>query len=210
MFRHSREGPEPVSGLSLFRRAQLPRLRRSICSPGTGRPSALSRSRPGSGPPHDKCRGGAPPAGRPASTGTVSGAPPALRLAAPRRTHLRDAHPVHGAAAPRRKGCRVQRAVRSRDVRRSPATKTPGRLDQRPALDQTLPGELPDALVAAVRTVVERHALDAALDELEWQRWLSSEARGYSFVARIVREVVAQDMLTPGQRRRIQEAVGRQ
>jgi len=44
---------------------------------------------------------------------------------------------------------------------------------------------------------------DAALDELEWARWLHAEPRGYSFVARIVRDVVSTDMLTPGQRERI-------
>lgn len=45
--------------------------------------------------------------------------------------------------------------------------------------------------------------LNAALDELEWRRWLVAEPRGYSFVARIVRDVVARDMVTPGQRQRI-------
>ena len=49
--------------------------------------------------------------------------------------------------------------------------------------------------------------LHQALDELEWDRWLVAEQRGYAFVARIVRDVVARDMLTPGQRRRILEAV---
>ncbi|OLC05811.1 MAG: hypothetical protein AUH42_06765 [Gemmatimonadetes bacterium 13_1_40CM_70_11] len=52
-------------------------------------------------------------------------------------------------------------------------------------------------------------ALDAALDELEWQRWLTAEGRGYAFVARIVREVVARDLVTEGQRRRIREAASR-
>jgi hypothetical protein len=42
-----------------------------------------------------------------------------------------------------------------------------------------------------------------ALDLLEWQRWLVSEPRGYGFAARIVREIIAREMLTPGQRRRI-------
>jgi predicted ATPase len=102
-------------------------------------------------------------------------------------------------------------------------------------LDQSLPTELPDAVVAAIRvgfrrlsktaqqvlaaaavlgdrvapqqlqqvTDVDSEALDAALDELEWQRWLVAEPRGYTFVARIVRDVVARDMLTEGQRRRI-------
>ncbi len=105
-------------------------------------------------------------------------------------------------------------------------------------LDQTLPGELPDAVVAAVRvgfrrlspeaqivlasaaalderfdeitlrrvTGLERQLLSGALDELEWQRWLAADSRGYSFVARIVREVVGRDMLTAGQRQRIVEA----
>ena len=51
--------------------------------------------------------------------------------------------------------------------------------------------------------------LGRALDELEWHRWLVAEPRGYSFVARIVRQVVERDMLTPGQRRRVLEAAGR-
>ncbi len=44
-------------------------------------------------------------------------------------------------------------------------------------------------------------AVVAALDELEWSRWLVSDARGYTFAAHIMRDVVAQDMLTEGQRR---------
>lgn len=107
-------------------------------------------------------------------------------------------------------------------------------------LDQTLPGDLPDGVTAAIRVGYRRlsrdaqtllaaasvlgdrvprvtlaratpmagDALAAALDELEWQRWLAAEARGYSFVARVVRDVVARDMLTPGQRRRVLEAAG--
>jgi DNA-binding SARP family transcriptional activator len=106
-------------------------------------------------------------------------------------------------------------------------------------LDQSLPGHLPDAVVAAIRvgvrrlspqaqrvlaatavlgdlvspTLLERAlsltADDAArtLEELEWHRWLVSEPRGYSFVARIVRQVVERDIVTPGQRRRVLEAV---
>jgi DNA-binding SARP family transcriptional activator len=101
--------------------------------------------------------------------------------------------------------------------------------------EQTMPGELPDAVVAALRvgyrklsqnaqkilaaasvlaprvsadllaqaTFLEPAALGEALDELEWQRWLVADPRGYSFVARIAREVVARDMLTEGQRQRI-------
>jgi DNA-binding SARP family transcriptional activator len=108
-------------------------------------------------------------------------------------------------------------------------------------LDQSLPGDLPDAVAAAIRVafrrlsqasqrvltaaavlgdlttpaLVERAlSMDSeeagrAFDELEWHRWLLSEPRGYSFVARIVRQVVERDVLTPGQRRRILEASGR-
>lgn len=50
--------------------------------------------------------------------------------------------------------------------------------------------------------------LQEALDELEWARWLTSDGRGYSFVARIVREVLVEDMLTPGRLRRLRERAG--
>lgn len=53
---------------------------------------------------------------------------------------------------------------------------------------------------------LDGNALAEGLDELEWHRWMSAEARGYSFVARVAREVVARDLVTPGQRRRFQEA----
>ena len=108
-------------------------------------------------------------------------------------------------------------------------------------LDQSLPGHLPDAVVAAIRIGVRRLSPTAqrvltatailgdlvppalleralsltpedvarALDELEWHRWLVAEPRGYSFVARIVRKVVEQDTVTPGQRRRVLEAADR-
>lgn len=103
-------------------------------------------------------------------------------------------------------------------------------------LDQTLPGDLPDTVSAAIRVGFRRlspaaqralsvaavlgdrvplerlaHALSlelpevaGALDELEWHRWLVCDSRGYTFVARVVQQVVARDMLTPGQRQRIQ------
>ena len=103
-------------------------------------------------------------------------------------------------------------------------------------LDQTLPTDLPDAVIAALRinakrrlsksalavlaaaavapdrvspellahaTELDQRVVDEALDELEWQRWLVAEGRGYSFVARLVRRVVSRDLLTPGQRRRL-------
>ena len=54
---------------------------------------------------------------------------------------------------------------------------------------------------------LEGRALDAALDELEWRRWLVGDREAmYSFVARIVREVVDRDMVTAGQRQRILQA----
>jgi DNA-binding SARP family transcriptional activator len=108
-------------------------------------------------------------------------------------------------------------------------------------LDQSLPGDLPDAVVAAIRVAfrrlsppaqrvlvsasvlgdlatpdvlaraleLEEATLARSLDELEWHRWLVAEPRGYSFAARIVRQVVQRDMVTPGQRRRVLEAAGR-
>ncbi len=107
-------------------------------------------------------------------------------------------------------------------------------------LDQSLPGNLPDAVVAAIRINFRRLSANAqrvliaaalvggrvpgeligrgsglagddllnALDELEWSRWLTSEGRGYSFIARIMGQVVARDMVTPGQRARILDLVG--
>jgi hypothetical protein len=107
-------------------------------------------------------------------------------------------------------------------------------------LSQTLPADLPDAVVGAVRVgfrdlsqpaqrvlsvlavlpdrapetlIAQASELDApslhgALDELEWHRWVTAEARGYSFVARIVREIVARDMLTAGQKRRLAQLIG--
>ena len=57
-------------------------------------------------------------------------------------------------------------------------------------------------------TELERAAVNGALDELEWARWLSAEGRGYSFVAGIVRKVIAQDLVLPGPRRRFLESVG--
>jgi hypothetical protein len=47
-------------------------------------------------------------------------------------------------------------------------------------------------------------AAEQAVDELEWARWLESEPRGYAFVARLAREVILQDMITPGQRHRLE------
>jgi len=42
---------------------------------------------------------------------------------------------------------------------------------------------------------------------LEWQRWVTANGDGYTFVAQIIRCVVSGDMLTEGQRMRIQKKV---
>jgi len=65
-----------------------------------------------------------------------------------------------------------------------------------------------DAGQLARATDLERAAVDQALDELEWRRWLTAGPRGYSFVASIVQQVIARDMLVPGQRQRIRERAG--
>jgi DNA-binding SARP family transcriptional activator len=107
-------------------------------------------------------------------------------------------------------------------------------------LDQTLPGDLPDAVTASIRgnyqrmseaskevlrvvavlgdrvpvpviaraTTLDARAFPSALDECEWQRWLVTEPRGYSYLARIVRQVIDRDMVTSSERRRILAAGG--
>ena len=67
-------------------------------------------------------------------------------------------------------------------------------------------GERVDARSVGRATGLSGDALAAALDELEWRHWLVAEPRGYAFRARIVRDVVARDMVTEGQRRRILDA----
>ena len=106
-------------------------------------------------------------------------------------------------------------------------------------LEDTMPGDLPDQLLAAFRVSFRRlgqpaqaalaaaavlgerasleriaavaelplEGAERAVDELEWTRWLESEPRGYAFVARIAREVVVRDMVTPGRRRRLEAKV---
>jgi DNA-binding SARP family transcriptional activator len=68
-----------------------------------------------------------------------------------------------------------------------------------------LGGRVTAVRLARVTELTQPQVHDAA-DELEWQRWLVADARGYSFVARIVERVVERDMLTPGQRQRIRHA----
>src|SRR2546426_10675576 len=60
-----------------------------------------------------------------------------------------------------------------------------------------LNGRVPGPILGQ-RAGLAGEALVTALDELEWQRWLTAEPRGYAFVARIMRDVVDRDMVTEG------------
>jgi DNA-binding SARP family transcriptional activator len=68
-------------------------------------------------------------------------------------------------------------------------------------------GERCDAAMLSAATGIAGDELFGALDELEWNRWLVAETRGYVFVARIVRDIIARDMLTAGQRQRLLKAI---
>jgi len=104
-------------------------------------------------------------------------------------------------------------------------------------LDQSFPGDLPDAIVAAIRVRFRRLTTNAqtvlaaasvlgdrveadllarkttlpadtvwtCLDEVEREGWLVAEGRGLSFRARVIRQVVARDMLGAVQRQRLLE-----
>src|SRR5207248_1332409 len=48
-------------------------------------------------------------------------------------------------------------------------------------------------------TGLEPGPVAQALDVLEWERWLSADTQGYVFAAPIERDIVLQEMLTPGQ-----------
>jgi hypothetical protein len=69
-------------------------------------------------------------------------------------------------------------------------------------------GDRVPAAVLARASQLEQARADSALDDLEWQRWLWADPRGYGFVARIARDVVARDMVTRGQRQRIESLAG--
>ena len=111
----------------------------------------------------------------------------------------------------------------------------------RQTLVDTLPGDLPPAVVGAVclryrqvpepaqsvlaaaaslgerftsdelarATELAHSDVEAALDRLEWERWLVVDARGYAFAAPIERAILLQEMVTPGQVRRYRERSGR-
>ena len=62
-----------------------------------------------------------------------------------------------------------------------------------------------DAGRLARATGLDPAAVAQALDALEWERWLAADARGYVFAAPIERDIVLQEMITPGQARRYRD-----
>lgn len=111
---------------------------------------------------------------------------------------------------------------------------------ERRTLVDTLPGDLPPAVIGAVclefnrlpaaeqdvlaaaaaignrvsatmlsrATGLEPSGVGRALDRLEWDRWLTAEARGYTFAAPIVRAILLQEMVKPGRAERYRMASG--
>lgn len=107
-------------------------------------------------------------------------------------------------------------------------------------LDDSMPGDLPEAVTGAIRvefyhlsktarlvltaaavledrvtadrlaraTGLDAGAVSAALDELEWARWLTTEGRGYSFAAAVKRRVIERDFVLRGQRQRFLDQAG--
>ena len=107
-------------------------------------------------------------------------------------------------------------------------------------LDDSMPGDLPEAVTGAIRvefrrlskpaqlvltaaavledrvtaerlaraTGLDLSTVSAALDELEWARWLTTEGRGYSFAAAVVRRVIDRDFVLRGQRQRFLDQAG--
>lgn len=57
-------------------------------------------------------------------------------------------------------------------------------------------------------TGLDAPTVERALDELEQRGWIVWDVRGYSFGAQLARDVIARDLLTPGQRRRIRDHAG--
>ena len=64
----------------------------------------------------------------------------------------------------------------------------------------------PEQVGAAAGLATE--AVNTALDQLEAERWVESEVRGYLFTARVVREAIARDFVTPGRRRGLRAQAG--
>ncbi|UCD25768.1 MAG: AAA family ATPase [Gemmatimonadota bacterium] len=65
-------------------------------------------------------------------------------------------------------------------------------------------GNEPVELLAKAADISSKRA-ERALDELEWQRWLAGDAHGYAFVTKLAGDIVLADMVTAGQKRRVQK-----
>jgi hypothetical protein len=52
-----------------------------------------------------------------------------------------------------------------------------------------------------------RGAETPSVRALEWERWVAVDGRGYSFPARAKRRLIAGEMMTAGQRRRLQSSI---
>ena len=69
-------------------------------------------------------------------------------------------------------------------------------------------GDRIEAQVIARTTRLDPQGFTEALDLLEWERWVTVDGLGVAFAAPIVRAVLLQEMITPGQARRYREGVG--
>jgi len=67
-------------------------------------------------------------------------------------------------------------------------------------------GERVEPVALAAATGLDAPAVAEALDLLEWERWVAVDGRGYALSAPIVRAVLLQEMVTPGQARRYRAA----
>jgi len=122
--------------------------------------------------------------------------------------------------------------------RLSGGEETPAWPSERRTLVDTLPGDLPPAVVGAIclefgrlpqpeqevlaaaaavgervtaavlarATGLEAATVERALDRLEWDRWLTADARGYTFGAPITRAILLQEMVKPGRANRYRTA----
>jgi len=70
-----------------------------------------------------------------------------------------------------------------------------------------LPEPAPAERLGSVAMIANIARRDELLDLLEADGWLAADARGYSFPAGAIRRIVAREMMTPGQRRRIEERI---
>ena len=63
--------------------------------------------------------------------------------------------------------------------------------------------EHPDPRRLAVAIDLQGDRLDEALSELEWTRWLVPDPQGYTFSARLIKQVIARDFVSAATRRRV-------